>query len=132
MNQQKTCKSRNTVQRTMILDTVNNMRLHPSADEVYELIATTHPTISRGTVYRNLNKLAEEGMIKKRIMPYGPDRFDHNTTDHYHVCCQNCGRVADISMTQLNSLVSSVEDSSGFKIDGYDLVFKGLCPECMK
>lgn len=132
MNQQKIPKSRNTVQRMLILDTVKMMKSHPSADEVYENLALSHPTISRGTVYRNLNKLAEDGMIGKRVMPYGPDRFDHNTSDHFHVYCSNCGRIEDISMNQFCSPVNQVDDSNGYKIDGFDLVFRGLCPKCNK
>ena len=33
--------------------------------DIYDFIVQTYPTISKGTVYRNLSKLTELGKIKK-------------------------------------------------------------------
>ena len=55
---------RNTIQCALVLETVNRMTGHVSADEVYDAIAADHPNISRATVYRNLNRLAEMGKIQ--------------------------------------------------------------------
>ena len=68
---------RNTVQCTLVLNAVNELKNHPTADEVYNLIAKEHPSVSRATVYRNLNKLTEEGQLSRRVIPGGADRFDH-------------------------------------------------------
>ena len=56
---------RNTIQRTLVLEAVNALRCHATADEIYAYISKEHPTISRGTVYRNLNRLAEIRYIRK-------------------------------------------------------------------
>ena len=46
---------RNTIQRSIILETVNKLKCHATADEVYNEVARENPHISRSTVYRNLN-----------------------------------------------------------------------------
>ena len=123
---------RNTIQRTLVLQTVQKLQSHPTADQVYEAVAQQHPTISRGTVYRNLNQLAEDGEIKKLETPDGADHFDHCCHRHYHVRCVKCGAVYDVQMEQLPNLEQLVQDSSGFELQGFDLMFRGVCPECAK
>lgn len=49
--------TRNTLQESLVFVAVNELRNHATADEIYELIVKKYPGISRGTVYRNLNKL---------------------------------------------------------------------------
>ena len=70
-------KRRNTVQRSLVYEAVNRLKSHATADEIYEAIVSEHPSVSRGTVYRNLNQLAEEGEIRKILVPGGADRYDH-------------------------------------------------------
>lgn len=123
---------RNTIQRTLVLQTVQKLQSHPTADQVYEAVSQQHPTISRGTVYRNLNQLAEDGEIKKLETPDGADHFDHCCHRHYHVRCVKCGAVYDVQMEQLPNLEQLVQDSSGFELQGFDLMFRGVCPECAK
>ena len=66
---------RNTIQRKLVLDTVRELD-HPDAEQVYEKIITKHPHISKATVYRNLNLLAEQNEILKIETGNGPDKFD--------------------------------------------------------
>lgn len=123
---------RNTIQRTLTLQAVQRLHDHPTADEVYEEVSAEYPSISRGTVYRNLNQLAEDGFISERKVPGGADRFDHSTTDHYHVRCVQCGRIYDVDMDFISDLEGSIRDSHGFRFLGYDLMFKGICPSCLE
>ena len=58
-------KNRNTIQRTLVLEAVNTLQCHATADEIYEAIAKEHPSVSKATVYRNLNLLSEMGEIRK-------------------------------------------------------------------
>ena len=89
---------RHTIQCSLVLETVNKLQCHATADEIYNEIVKEHKNISRGTVYRNLQRLCEMGEIKKREVPGGPDRFDHLTSDHYHIRCTKCGRVFDATL----------------------------------
>lgn len=123
-------KPRNTIQRTLTLHAVNRLKFHPTADEVYQCIIERHPTISRGTVYRNLNLLSEQGEISRVQIPNGADRFDFNTQQHYHVQCKGCGRVFDVDMPYQAELNKKIRSAHGFIFHGHHIVFSGLCPDC--
>lgn len=121
---------RQTIQRTLILDAVTQLKNHPTADQVYSEIHTKHPTISRGTVYRNLNKLAENGEILMVEVPGGANIFDFNTNNHYHARCEVCGRVVDVDMKTIPNLLDQIGNKDEFEFLGYDIVFRGICSNC--
>ena len=121
---------RNTIQNMLVYEAVNKLQCHATADEIYEFIVQEHPSISKGTVYRNINRLAEMGKIRKMEIPGSPDRFDHCCHDHCHVKCERCGRVFDVDMEYITGLEKNIVDSHGFEFTGYDILFRGICPEC--
>ena len=123
---------RKTIQCDLVLDAVQSLHCHATADEIYEAIARTHPNIGRGTVYRNLQRLCQAGKIRKVEVPEGADRYDHLCHDHYHVRCERCGRLFDVDMAFMPDLAQSVRDSRGFVFTGHNITFKGICPECQK
>ena len=123
---------RNTIQNALVKTAVRMLHNHATADEVYAEIRKTHPTISKGTVYRNLQRLAEDGEIRKREFPGHPDRFDDITSDHYHAICCECGNVFDVDMALLSHPENSVHDRHGFRFTGHDLIFHGVCPACQQ
>ena len=123
-------KNRNTIQRALVLEAVNTLQCHATADEVYEAIVKEHPTVSKATVYRNLNLLSEMGEIRKMEIPGGPDRFDHRCHDHCHIRCKQCGRVFDVDMEYVSGLEKGIRDTHGFAFTGYDILFRGICPDC--
>ena len=73
---------RNTIQKDLVRNTVYEMRRHVTANEVYEFIKEAYPTIGKGTVYRNLDILVEEGALRKVEVPNGPNRFDFTLKNH--------------------------------------------------
>ena len=121
---------RNTIQSRLVLEAVNRLQNHATAEEIYDEIVREHPHISRGTVYRNLKQLSEAGEIRKLEVPGGADRYDHRTFSHYHVRCVKCGRVFDVEMDYIEHLEQSIRDDHGFIINGHDIMFRGICPEC--
>lgn len=121
---------RNTLQKGIVLDTVRSLKNHPSADEVYFEVQRDYPSISRATVYRNLNSLAESGDIAKRLITDGPDRFDHNCTNHYHLHCVKCKGVFDVDMDYQDGLNDPDRFSDSFYVFKHDIIFSGLCPFC--
>ena len=121
---------RNTIQRNLVLNAVSELKCHATADEVYEYITASNPSVSRATVYRNLNLLAEEGSILKIEVPGGAVHFDHTLRDHYHMRCVRCGRLYDVDLDTMPDLPSHIRDSHGFDFLGCDITFKGICPEC--
>ena len=121
---------RTTIQRSLVLEAVKELQCHATADEVYDTIVKKYPNISRGTVYRNLNSLSENGEIHKVEMPSGADRFDHQCQEHYHAKCVKCGRVFDVKMELVAELEKSIKETSGFEFAHNVVIFKGICPEC--
>ena len=121
---------RMTIQYSLVLDAVRRLHCHATADEVYAEVLKENPHISRGTVYRNLNRLDELGEIRKREIPGGADCFDDRCDDHYHARCVRCGRVYDVDMDYQPQLQGEIRNSHGFVFTGCDIVFRCICPEC--
>ena len=121
---------RNTIQRDLVLEAVNTLRGHVTAEEVYSFIKKEHPNIGKGTVYRNLGILAEEGAIRRIEVPDGPDRFDFTLEDHYHARCVKCGAVSDVDMDVVADITDKICDNHGMEFLSHDIFFKGISWEC--
>jgi Fe2+ or Zn2+ uptake regulation protein len=121
---------RNTVQRGVILETLNSLANHPTADEVYDALHDEYPSISKATVYRTLNRLSDEGEVLRVKINNGADHFDHNVFEHYHVRCTGCGKVDDVLIPILKNVNAEAGESSGYAISAHTLQFDGLCPAC--
>lgn len=121
---------RMTQQRRIILQELRRIASHPTADEVYSMVRDQLPHVSLGTVYRNLETLAECGEIGKLEISGTQRRFDGSPAAHDHVRCLSCGRVDDLPIGS----VTIVQEWSGlegdYEIHGYRLEFIGLCPAC--
>ncbi len=124
--------TRQTIQADMVLNAVCQLADHPTADEVYDRIRQDYPHISRATVYRNLNRLASQGAIRKLAIPQGADRFDHISQKHYHIRCEKCGRLYDVKMDVIGDMIDRIKDKQGFKFNDCDIIFQGVCPQCLK
>ena len=118
------------MQRQIVLQTVLRMHDHPTADTVYAAVAAEHPSISKATVYRNLNQLASQGEIRRVPVPSGADRYDFYLKEHNHVRCAHCGRGFDVYMPPLDNLIERVEDASGVEVQRYEILFEGICRDC--
>lgn len=124
-------KRRKTPQQELVLNAVQRMRRHVTAQEVYDAVHQVDPKVSRGTVYRNLNTLAEEGKLRRVEIPNDADRFDFTLKRHYHIRCVMCGSVSDADTAEVDRLDQLVKDDHGFRLLDYDILIKGICPECL-
>lgn len=105
---------------------------HPTADTVYLHVKEEFPHISLGTVYRNLNLLADIGEVVKITTPDGGDRFDGITNPHYHVLCTKCGRLIDLEMDNQDSFNLLASENFNGQIDSHTALFYGICEDCLK
>ena len=121
---------RMTQQRKTILEVLRNTKTHPSADEIYELVKQKLPRISLGTVYRNLEVLAQLGIIQVLELSGSLKRFDWDPNKHYHIRCIRCDRVENAPIAPMDRLENKVYQSTVFEIIGHNLEFTGLCPRC--
>lgn len=117
-------------QREAIVSFLKTRNDHPTADIVYKNIRETIPNISLGTVYRNLNQLANSGVILRLTCGGKTDHYDACTEPHYHFICKDCGAVIDINMPISKELISNAKLCSGFNIDEVSVLFSGLCSDC--
>lgn len=119
---------RNTIQRTLVLDAVRGMNTHPTADEVFEAVAAKCPGISKGTVYRNLNALAQQGELLRVPVANAPDRFDHTLGTHCHCRCLTCGNVYDYNLEYEIAFADRLNPD--FSATDYELIINGYCKKC--
>ncbi|MGQ9858137.1 MAG: Fur family transcriptional regulator [Thermodesulfobacteriota bacterium] len=84
-----------TAQRRIILEELRNSGNHPTADELFRAVRKRLPKVSLATVYRNLEVLASQGIIRKLAIPGARMRFDGVTQAHLHMRCVKCSRVMD-------------------------------------
>ncbi|MCI8639536.1 MAG: transcriptional repressor [Coprococcus sp.] len=117
-------------QREAIKDYLVSTTAHPTADTVYIHVRKEFPNISLGTIYRNLNLLADLGDVNKIITPDGSVRFDAYTKPHCHFCCKSCGKVIDMNPNHIEQIRQLASKDFDGKIEAYSILFTGLCNEC--
>jgi Fe2+ or Zn2+ uptake regulation protein len=127
---QKHPNLRMTRQRRVILEELRKVNTHPSADEIYEIVRKRLPRISLGTVYRNLEILSDSGDIQKLETGCSLKRFDGNLSEHCHIRCVRCDRIADAPMLPELEIDLERFDSTDFEIIGHRLEFLGVCSIC--
>lgn len=125
--------TRMTKQRALILEELRNTTSHPTADEIYSMVRARLPHISLGTVYRNLELLAESDQVLKLEYAGFQKRFDGNTMPHAHVRCERCGKVADVMGAVPHAEIpAGIDVPPGFKVTSARVEFFGLCKECQQ
>ena len=89
-------KLRYSKQRETIYEVLKNDWSHPNVDDIYTQVKQLIPDISLGTVYRNLNLLADHKRITRLDIGDGVIRFDARMDSHFHMICKQCGSIQDI------------------------------------
>lgn len=123
---------RTTIQRTLLLDTIQHLDGHATAEQIYALLVKRFPQISKATVYRNLTVLENEHQIMRIAVPDGADYYEHNTKPHYHIKCINCQQITDVALKHDTALEHELAETHGFAVLGHSLLFYGLCPKCQE
>lgn len=114
-------------QRELIYQALAGTTQHPTAEMIYKWLKPENPTLSLGTVYRNLRLMSDEGLITRMAFPV--DRYDAATAPHPHFCCRACGRVYDLDLPYDETLDQAVQ-SSGHEVERHEQLFYGTCAHC--
>lgn len=127
-------KKRMTRQRAALAELLRSTRSHPTAAQLFEKMQEKFPSISLGTVYRNLAVLTEQGEARILRNGSGFDRFDGDMSEHSHAVCTRCGKIADVSaaLPPESSADAQAGRESGFRILSHRLDFYGICPDCLR
>ncbi len=124
-------QTRMTKQRAVILDVLQSVVSHPTADEIYAMVRKILPRISLGTVYRNLDLLVGSGEIGRLDHTGGQRRFDGNTHPHYHVRCECCGKIGDVFTSIVMPEIAAGAFSREFsEVKGMEVAFISICEAC--
>lgn len=115
-----------TTYERKIYDAVTASREHLTVEQIFTLVRKTHPGIALATVYNNVNKLCEAGLIRRISVEGSPDRYDR-VQKHDHLVCKRCGRLADVTF---DDLTAPLRKAVGGAFLYYDLKVFYLCPQC--
>jgi Fur family transcriptional regulator, peroxide stress response regulator len=121
-----------TMQRMAVYRALAEDTTHPSVQSVCEKLRHLHPALSIATVYRILESLANEGLIRRLSTTRGILRFDANVDPHQHFICRLCDRIQDIKEESLSKLKLADTRLKGFSAEEIDIRVVGTCGECRR
>lgn len=89
------------------------------------------------TLYRLMDSLVEEGVVRKYITsPNSPCCFQYSDCGHdhhhFHLVCEKCGKLIHLDCDEVDHLVEHINDEHGFKVDISKVNLYGVCDECAK
>ncbi len=119
-----------TRQRQCIFEILYANPAHSTAEAIYVIAKGRVPTISLKTVYEILHSLAALGQIHQLDLGTGSTRFDPDIHHHHHLVCSRCGRIENVDL-DLGLLAFAAAERHGFMPGQAEVVFRGLCPDCV-
>jgi Fur family transcriptional regulator, ferric uptake regulator len=126
---------RMTGQRRLILETLDRMGGHPTAEQIYDAVRRRDETINPSTIYRTLGWLAEAGLVNPRRLEPGlrREQFDPALPgEHHHFVCTRCGRVIEFAAEQIEQIKKGFARQQGVAIERASLTLYGVCAECLE
>jgi Fe2+ or Zn2+ uptake regulation protein len=132
-----------TPQRLAIVRELAEDESHPTAQELFERLRPSMPTMSFATVYNTLDTLTSAGLCAAMSLSPGSGRFDPNMDPHHHLVCDRCGSVRDVPSPPAGRSSESDDDSvgravakevakisPGFEVRSVERILRGLCARC--
>ena len=101
----KDSKLKVTPQRIAVLEALNNLKNHPTADKIKEYVVKNHPNIAVGTIYKTLETFVEKGLVKKVKTEKDVMRYDAILRNHHHLYCNDTERIEDFFDDELDNLI---------------------------
>ena len=117
-----------TPQRIAILSAIITLNNHPTAEKIIDYIKVNHPNISVGTVYKVLDSLVENDLLKKVKTESGIMRYDPLLSAHHHLYCEETDRIEDFEDENLDEIITAYFEKKGiknFQIDNIQLHITG-------
>ena len=121
---------RMTTQRMAILHVLRHEGTHLSPAAVYKQALKELPGLTEPTVYRTLEFLAENGLVRPSHAANGHLTYEIAGNEHHHMVCRNCGDEIEVEHTLLENLYHILENTSGYRSIDSHMTFFGICPTC--
>jgi Fe2+ or Zn2+ uptake regulation protein len=119
-----------TPQRYAILQVLEQCGCHLSPSEIREQAGKIIPNLTEATVYRNLDFLAQQGLVLVAHVGSGRIVYESAAHPHHHLYCRHCGGSVDITHEDLAPLYDRIQQKTGFRLDSSHVTFFGVCPKC--
>jgi Fe2+ or Zn2+ uptake regulation protein len=124
-----------TTQRRLILESLEALTDHPSAEDVYLSVREADPSLNLSTVYRTLRWLQTENLLQARIFEEDRrlERFDPaEPSEHYHFRCTRCKQVVEFDSKLVSTIREQFETASGAQVETGTVILYGQCAHCLK
>jgi len=124
---------RMTSQRRLILEALDCLGCHPTAEEIFAVVKQRDPSVNLSTIYRTLRWLEQEGLISARRFDESrrQERFDAVLpTEHHHFQCTICKSVIEFDHPSIQVIKAQFAGSSGCQVQSASMMLYGLCPQC--
>ncbi|MDR2108197.1 MAG: transcriptional repressor [Coriobacteriales bacterium] len=111
---------------------------HVTVEQIAQHFAQSGTPIGRTTIYRQLNRLESEGLLRRFATDKATaDCYQYIATPqrcstHFHLLCSSCGQLLHVDCAMLNALQEHVAAEHDFTLDVAATVFRGTCRECLK
>jgi len=120
-----------TLQRSTLLDVLEQTAGHVTGAELVERCRAVDPTTTPSTVYRTLDVLEELGIVRHNHGADGREEFHvRPATAHGHLHCGVCGRSWELGPEELAPLVSTLRGGRAFDVDLSHVTVAGTCADC--
>jgi Fe2+ or Zn2+ uptake regulation protein len=103
---------------------------HLSVQEIHERI-TNYPSLSLSTVHRIVERLCNAGLVHVLPTP-GEARYGLADQAHGHAMCSACGRVQELPVLTVDSVMRLVQRETGFAVAASGVGLQGLCQDCQE
>lgn len=110
-----------------ILDTVQSSEQHLTAVQIYTILLKQFPSISLGTVYRNLSQFADSKLIRRVTRTDSADYYEKNLAPHDHSICICCGNMTDI---HIEGMKDFIKDKVEEDVLSFDILLTIICQKC--
>ena len=107
-----------TKQRKAVWDELESSNDHYDADRIYENIKAKNISVSRATVYRTLDVLSKNKLIRKLDVGDGRIRYETKVSkDHHdHMICLETGKIIEFYDEDLEKLQDEIAKKYGYKV----------------
>lgn len=120
-----------TKSRRVVMDIIANSSKALTPLEIYDLARQYSPNLGLVTVYRTLEILERQDLIKRIHQSGNCHTVLPTVQGHQHVLiCSRCGNATHFEGEDLNSLLKRVAEQSGYQIEDHWLQLFGICPAC--
>ncbi|WP_333803315.1 Fur family transcriptional regulator [Sulfurospirillum sp.] len=124
----KASNLKSTHQRLVILDSIDQFG-HVDIDTLYDAIFQKYSTMSKATLYRNINDLISFHILEEVKLPHQKQQYEIKKVPHIHLLCSECGSVEDM-FVETKPLLETISSQSGFHINNSFIVINGTCKAC--